>query len=337
MSNEVAEIIESFWVAFFGTASYVSIAALALYDHCITIDREVQHIWKKRLNILSVFFIVNRYALLIATLGMASTELFPRARSRSVILIRWPSHNKDTKSFIQLSRSQLPRLGVYDFLRHCSFIILCSSIMSINAVNNLKPTYVGIFPLQSPYGGCIMAGILLKNVPIRCTKFKLRLICHPHHLTFFSFLQDGTIYLCLTFILNILQTAIFNVSNRVPGMELAFPEEFGLHRLRPVIVSHMILDLKEIDQVVMGSQAETGHSGRFSSIHFVGNVGAPLNTSLMGDNDEVSRPCIITPVSTKQFIEDPLSIGLFGEEVIDPDSDRRPGPISGAENIVVEV
>ncbi|KAI0783788.1 hypothetical protein C8Q75DRAFT_810583 [Abortiporus biennis] len=281
MSNEVAEIIESFWVAFFGTASYVSIAALALYDHCITIDREVQHIWKKRLNILSVFFIVNRYALLIATLGMASTELFPRARSMYEIQTSFNLSPSSSDIFLILA--------VWD----------AASALSI------------IFSFL------VLCGTLVKTL-------KLKRIANQ------AGLRQG-----LTTLL--IRDAIFNVSNRVPGMELAFPEEFGLHRLRPVIVSHMILDLKEIDQVVMGSQAETGHSGRFSSIHFVGNVGAPLNTSLMGDNDEVSRPCIITPVSTKQFIEDPLSIGLFGEEVIDPDSDRRPGPISGAENIVVEV
>ncbi|KAI0786251.1 hypothetical protein C8Q75DRAFT_288120 [Abortiporus biennis] len=128
-------------------------------------------------------------------------------------------------------------------------------------------------------------------------------------------IRDGTMYLGSTLVLGILQSVLFHVNSRVPGiMVMIGPDTW----LRPVLVLHMILALKTIDQVSMASLPEI-HTSYFSSLHFMGNVGAPLKTLDERENeDEASNP----EVSAKQVIENPLSIGLLDDDYISP-SDRR--------------
>ncbi|KAI0786252.1 hypothetical protein C8Q75DRAFT_288012 [Abortiporus biennis] len=79
MANASADL-EGFWVDFIGTASYVSMSTLAVYDYFITFDQEVRHIWKQKFNVSSVIYIVIRYANLYGILGSTAFELFARTR-----------------------------------------------------------------------------------------------------------------------------------------------------------------------------------------------------------------------------------------------------------------
>ncbi|KAI0781921.1 hypothetical protein C8Q75DRAFT_812066 [Abortiporus biennis] len=263
MSDETAEIVNSFWVAFFGTASYVSMAALAVYDYCITFDQELQYIWKKKtFNLSSAIFIVNRYATLMVVLGTAALELFPRT--------------------LQDAFSALG--GVL------SFLVLCSTLAKTLALKTAAN--------QAGIKGTLITLLI----------------------------RDGTLYLCLTFVLNILEAILFNIHSQAPGIEVILgPVDW----LRPIILSRMILDLKSIDQVSMASLPDI-RSSRFSSINFVGNIGGPLNTLPVNENDSTDEDQLVTSsgatvprISAKQIIEDPLSIGLFDEKYDDPNVERE--------------
>ncbi|KAL4247648.1 hypothetical protein ABKN59_007651 [Abortiporus biennis] len=328
MSDDSAVLVEYFWMAFFGTASYVSMAALAIYDYFITFDQEVQHIWKTKFNLSSTIFVVNRYFNLFAVVGFAAVQLFPRTRlvSLPVALIRAYSHSH----FAELSGSIVFNLGIHHGIRNSIFIFLCS----FNAALNFATTYGGIYPLQTPYGGCIMLPTLSDNVSNRyeilhSQYMQLHSDSLPNRLQVaasalsiaLSFLvlcgtlsktlalkraarqagiksslvslliRDGTAYLCLTLALNLLQTIIFNIQSTIASIEVIIGPIIWF---RGIILSRMILDLRTIDQVSMASLPEI-HTSRFGSVQFIGNVGAPLNMSFMNDledEDEADRETI---------------------------------------------
>ncbi|KAL4246451.1 hypothetical protein ABKN59_008186 [Abortiporus biennis] len=79
-------ILEGFFSEFYTTSSLVSIFALAVYDYCITFDQEVEKIWKRKFNILTAVFLINRYATIIVVTGNAAFQLFPHTRLRLVEL-----------------------------------------------------------------------------------------------------------------------------------------------------------------------------------------------------------------------------------------------------------
>ncbi|KAL4251377.1 hypothetical protein ABKN59_005566 [Abortiporus biennis] len=349
MSDETAEIVNSFWVAFFGTASYVSMAALAVYDYCITFDQELQYIWKKKtFNLSSAIFIVNRYATLMVVLGTAALELFPR--TRTVSLCRLSSISWVTHCIAELSRSMVSYYNISHFLRDRDRIFF--PVIILDAVFNLSLTYKGLSPLRSPYGGCVLLPSMSDDVHNRYGPYCL----NRHRYSKFSrtvaaidfkmhsllwtaanqagikgtlitlLIRDGTLYLSLTFVLNILEAILFNIHSQAPGIEVILgPVDW----LRPIILSRMILDLKSIDQVSMASLPDI-RSSRFSSINFVGNIGGPLNTLLVNENDSAEEDQMATSsgatvprISAKQIIEDPLSIGLFDEKYDNPNVERE--------------
>ncbi|KAI0804570.1 hypothetical protein BC629DRAFT_1188478 [Irpex lacteus] len=51
-----------------------ALMALCLYDHFLTLDREVACIWKRKLSIASWLFLVNRYATLCCNM-IAAVEM----------------------------------------------------------------------------------------------------------------------------------------------------------------------------------------------------------------------------------------------------------------------
>ncbi|KAI0777519.1 hypothetical protein BD413DRAFT_181425 [Trametes elegans] len=53
----------------------ISARALFLWDYFVTLDREVEYIWKKRLSAASILFILNRYV----NLGVSILEVIEQA------------------------------------------------------------------------------------------------------------------------------------------------------------------------------------------------------------------------------------------------------------------
>ncbi|KAL4254554.1 hypothetical protein ABKN59_003178 [Abortiporus biennis] len=308
MTDISPEVVESYWFNFFEAAAIVSVAALTVYDHAITLDLEVEQIWKKRINLSSLIFIVNR------CLGLWF------ARSVSVQL-----------AWIALS---------------IFFITL--SVDILDAAVAFPTRYGGILSLQTPYGGCFLPSPMSEDVIRRyesLSSMSIYLILHPtsmidsqmlvvslvSYLAFLScvgslvslLIKDGTIYLCSTLIINMLHVIVTSPHISVVA---AFGVIAGLsERIRPIILSRMILDLKSIDQVSMVSLPDIATS-RFSSIHFIGNIGAPLNTSFMRENEDEDEE-ICGAVSAKQVIDDPLSIGLLDRQYEgDVNIESKPAP-----------
>ncbi|KAL4245144.1 hypothetical protein ABKN59_010519 [Abortiporus biennis] len=111
-------------------------------------------------------------------------------------------------------------------------------------------------------------------------------------ITFALLIRDGTLYLCVTFVLNILDACVVSTSPKTPDIEVLIGPGTWLC---PILISRT-------------------HSSRFSSMHFVGNVGAPLNiTSSYDYEGEDGIPCDTPFVSARQVLENPLSIGLLDE------------------------
>ncbi|KAI0783809.1 hypothetical protein C8Q75DRAFT_423117 [Abortiporus biennis] len=52
-------------------------AALVPFDYCLTFDQEVEQIWRKRINLSSALFLINRYTTIVAILTNNALELFP--------------------------------------------------------------------------------------------------------------------------------------------------------------------------------------------------------------------------------------------------------------------
>ncbi|KAI0783811.1 hypothetical protein C8Q75DRAFT_782194 [Abortiporus biennis] len=354
MSDEATEIIDFSWSKFFTTASTVSIASVAVYDYLLTFDQENQHIWRRRFNLSSTVFVVNRYTIIFSILGNVAFGFISGTHSSCLGLWFSISVSATVSEIASLIFFVVRIWAIWGqhFLPLLILTPLAICLIVINAVLNFPVTYAGIIHLQYPYGGCVILPTLSDNVSNRLQDtgsalgilFSSLLLCATLMKTLALkrvadraglkgslislLIRDGTTYLCLTIILNIIQAIISqsNVESKAPGV-LALG---GLVvRLRPIIVSHMILDLKSIDQIFMASLPEV-HSSRFSSIDFVGNIGAPLDAPSMDANDGEETVATITLVSAKQIIEDPLSIGLLDEEYGDSTAERIPTPASAA-------
>ncbi|KAL4246673.1 hypothetical protein ABKN59_008876 [Abortiporus biennis] len=64
--------------------TYVATAALLVFDHIITFDQEVERIWKRKRNVASVLFVVNRIGALLFSTTMMWNTFGPAIATRSV-------------------------------------------------------------------------------------------------------------------------------------------------------------------------------------------------------------------------------------------------------------
>ncbi|KAL4245449.1 hypothetical protein ABKN59_007977 [Abortiporus biennis] len=264
-----ADIVEGFWVDFFHAASYFSVVALAVYDCCITFDREVEHIWKRRSNV-STF--------LPPTRSVSLPTAFCNEYIRNADLYFQSCLGLNFSTSVSITLEQLGILAFFVLRtwaiwgQHVLPILVLTplgiGVIILNGALNFTIMYGGSSPLRTPYGGChhcTQHHRAAKRAGVKGTLITL-------------LIRDGTTYLCLTFILSLLQAIAVNIQSRVAGIVVIVGPT---NSLRPIIVSRMILDLKSMDRVSMASLSHL-HSSRFSSVHFVGNIGAPLNTTLMG-------------------------------------------------------
>ncbi|KAL4245462.1 hypothetical protein ABKN59_007964 [Abortiporus biennis] len=326
MADDATDIIQGFWADFYGTASYVSMAALAIYDHCITFDREVQHIWSRRFNLSSAIFIVNRYLNLLGILALTSIQLFSRTPSsgrRHSCLGLWYFVSialifqdiADLSFFVLSTRwtTLKPNMGVstlfshrmQNFVFHSSYPLMIFRIRYTNTSAALSMVF-SILVLLGTLGKTLTLKMAAKRIGMKGNLLSL-------------LIRDGTTYLCVNVILKSLEAILFNFKTAKLGSSaniLIGPMTW----FSPIIISRMILDLKSIHQVSTSGSLSDLQSSQISSIRFIGSIGAPLNdTTVMTENedeDEATNPDTATTrlVSIKQIIEDPLSIGLFDEK-----------------------
>ncbi|KAI0785671.1 hypothetical protein C8Q75DRAFT_809263 [Abortiporus biennis] len=312
MSDET----EVFWIDYYGTVSYSSMVALVVYDYSITIDREVENIWKKKFNLSSWIFIVNRYATLFAASGIAAFQMFPRTRLFS--MLNDVNHYFDPLTGFYIIRTwaiwgqhPLPPLVLTP---------LAISVITLNGPRHMKafPPFIqdAASAISITFSFFVLCGTLVKTLSLKRAA------------------KQANLKSSLVSLLIRDEATLFNVDSEAADIVVLIgPITWLTH----VIVSRMILDLKTIDQITMASIPDlAGLSNRFSSIHFVGNIGAPLDTlsirepsdNDMGESFEITTSFVA--VSAKQAIENPLSIGLFDERYDIMSSGSQTGLAIGA-------
>ncbi|KAI0783813.1 hypothetical protein C8Q75DRAFT_782211 [Abortiporus biennis] len=271
-------------------------------------DQEVEKIWKRRFNLSSAIFVAVRYTTLCAVLGNSALNLFPPTHSASLSCIGlWLSASISASiADIFIAAFFVARTWAIWGRHPFPLLVLIPLVLSgiiIDAVFNFAITY----------GGCI----LVSNLPIDVQNSD---IGSALAITFSFLILCGT----LTKTLKLKRAAdqaqlkgnLVSLLIR-DGMVLAttaFSNGISLTcRFRHILLSRMILDLKSIDQISMAS-LQYMTSSQFSSIHFIGNIGAPLDI-LIEDEANISGAAIdTTRSSVKQLLEDPLSIGLLDEQ-----------------------
>ncbi|KAI0783791.1 hypothetical protein C8Q75DRAFT_736619 [Abortiporus biennis] len=350
MSDISAEIVEGFWVAFFGTASYVAMAgisfitvddgitthtslALATFDYCITFDQEVELIWRRRLNLTSVIFVVNRYLVLFFAIGSAAFQLF--ARTRLSCLALWFS-TAVAPLLIQLCYRSFFVLRIWaiwgqHILPLVVLIPLALGIIALDEVANLGRAYKVLdcsaaFGLA--FGILVLLGTLVKTLKLReiakqagvkttLTSLLIR-DDEGYHGTLVNLEHSLSIFI------STLGPIVLYTDSKVASVELLAGPLSGFG---PIIASRFILSLRVIDAVERETSQPGQYSSQLSSIRIVGNVGAPLNSSIMDDDfddytdsyetDTDAETRVETSgISARQLVEDPLTIGLFVDEPI---------------------
>ncbi|KAL4251399.1 hypothetical protein ABKN59_005554 [Abortiporus biennis] len=65
---DITQDLDSDWflTVLWGFSSLIASLALIVYEHIITMDLEVEHIWKRRINTAATLFVLLRYGILIS-------------------------------------------------------------------------------------------------------------------------------------------------------------------------------------------------------------------------------------------------------------------------------
>ena len=50
--------------------SLISLSAIVMYEHAITLGQEIEHIWKRKLSWMSAIYFVNRYGLFFGEIAL---------------------------------------------------------------------------------------------------------------------------------------------------------------------------------------------------------------------------------------------------------------------------
>ncbi|KAL4245467.1 hypothetical protein ABKN59_007976 [Abortiporus biennis] len=303
-SSGCSDDVEMLWGIYFNAISYTSMAAFALHEYCLTFDREVEHIWKKRHNLLSIIFVVNRYTVLIGALGATFSQFVLYTRLVSVtmlikmktnMLIRHACRGRCLGLIFTVSGSIIcSEAALISFFvirtwaiwgRHPLPLLVLTplglGVIVLDALLNFSLGFRGISNLQSPYGGCIIVPTFSGDLGNKRTRYIVDFQDAAASLSItFSFLvltgtlaktlvlkraadrvgikgnlislliRDGSVYLCLTLIVDILQPVLFNIGGKDTSLSIiAGPVTW----FRPIVISRMILDLKNINKIPSAS------------------------------------------------------------------------------------
>ncbi|KAI0783790.1 hypothetical protein C8Q75DRAFT_736618 [Abortiporus biennis] len=324
--SDSSDDVEMLWGIYFNAISYTSMAAFALHEYCLTFDREVEHIWKKRHNLLSIIFVVNRYTVLIGALGATFSQFVLYTRLSCLGLIFTVSGSIICSEAALISFFVIRTWAIWG--RHPLPLLVLTplglGVIVLDALLNFSLGFRGISNLQSPYGGCIIVPTFSGDLGNNSLRFISAVQDAAASLSItFSFLvltgtlaktlvlkraadrvgikgnlislliRDGSVYLCLTLIVDILQPVLFNIGGKDTSLSIiAGPVTW----FRPIVISRMILDLKNINKIPSASHPSWS-TAQMSTVQFMGNVGAPLDTYLMNDEDEdnITTPTSVSP------------------------------------------
>lgn len=240
----------------------VSAVALLYYDWFLTIDQEVEFIWKQEWGMGKILYILNRFIplldLLILALSYSEVTLnlglcqpwwyidtwlsiFNFLVMDIVLLLRtWALWNRDKKVLVILIAAvMLSALSSGGAALYASLVVK-TDIPSVDNIRpcgssfpNIKPLY-GIWAGLMLYDTVVMLLILIKAVPVFVTM--------PLSPTLRTFFQDGFIYYIIIFIAAFANILMISFA---PG-ELA-TTLFTFHRsMSSLLGSRMILNLRGV-------------------------------------------------------------------------------------------
>ncbi|KAL4252471.1 hypothetical protein ABKN59_002786 [Abortiporus biennis] len=345
-----------FWAVSYDATSYVSAFALVLYEHSITLDLEVKHIWRKKFNVATIVFILNRYGLLLSLLTFVPPFLFVRGIEVRLSIQLPPCNRLDYANAV---------FSLLHFLIFEGFFILRTwaiwgqqwlpvfvltpfliTASALKGVQSFSQTVVDIIPIQLPYGGCdiestlsplmtqrlstntpslpivytaatalllvqdvlVLASTVVKTIDVKRAANRANIGASLSTLL----LRDGTLYFIAAILSHALALVVAYTALDAPSISVIIgPIEVILS----ILVSRFILNLKQID---LNRECSVGSTG-MSSVNFAWNLGAPLSipnySNGHGDPSANYMHEAATKVSFKQLAEDPLTIGLFDDDI----------------------
>jgi len=268
---------------------YLAIATLYVYDCAITIDAEVEHIWRRKLNWGTVLFIVNRYTSLLAIVLQIFQILFPYSLMTC----------KVTGNFVGalniVSFSVLPIFScmrVWALSHHLSsqrylstFVFLLGCVpVAANLYYNIFFEYA-ISPLPMPYGGCspqstlsnrtlLILGVSTRACSLLCDAIVVAVTtaealkgyrgwkkigrCSE---LYTILLRDGVIFFGTLLILNMLQIVTDLIQSNFTWIILGTIVSYTNQLMTNGLISRLILNLRssaKVDETVSAAMSTVG-------------------------------------------------------------------------------
>ncbi|KAL4253580.1 hypothetical protein ABKN59_003432 [Abortiporus biennis] len=288
---------------YYQAAGFASSLALAIYEYFITIDQEIDLIWNRKFDTISVIFLLNRYCVFIIAI-----LFFLQSFDRQVVQRRHTHFASSRCSAANIVVS-LASLGVelastvffifriWTILsRHWLPLVILTPLLLFIVVTTclsnflLKP--VELPPLPLPYGGCLLAisgPIPANSIQILNYFYGNTGPAHVGHSLLLLILRDGSLYLFAIAVTQALM--IFSTNSQFTGQNPAANLVTGpTIVLTPILLSRFIFGFRGFDPSRDGRRdiptsirsTRTNNSG---PLQFIRNIGASIRmTPARGDD-----------------------------------------------------
>ncbi|KAI0701126.1 hypothetical protein C8T65DRAFT_697124 [Cerioporus squamosus] len=307
-SSYAAEVVSDFSSVFSSNcAGYASIA-MVFYEDAITIGREVDLFWGKRLTAASVLFFLNRYITIVFLLSDMLGSIYPPES------LYWIHGTVSAKLLLYFPWAAFSALRVFALTggqRTLSVIVFLLSIVPlvINFVRSSQVVYHWSIPVIDPFFGCaegtsetifvsklftglsrgslILADVIVIAVTWHTT-YKTTKIAREGRLGTSSLslilLRDGTIYFVIILLMNVLHLmfsigAVFSKYADISDISLL------LEPTESILVSRFLMNLQEANKRLLSGaslDSSTGGPEVTTTIRFDRVIG-PLGNSVFSD------------------------------------------------------
>ncbi|KAL4247828.1 hypothetical protein ABKN59_007546 [Abortiporus biennis] len=326
MSDNDLDLLDLEFI-YYQAAGYAASFALVIYEYALTVDQEIELIWKRKLNLASAIFLLNRYSLLsMAVVMFLQYFQFRDIQMRVLILMLLLCSN--IGMFINFALLGMELANAIFFTlriwaiwgRHWLHLVVLGPltvyIIVTTSINNFSTRAIEPPSLPLPYGSLHLICFYFFGDQI---KPRFKCISHAYtarmrHSLAKLLMRDGSLYLCITWAMQVLEifTVVSEHTGRNPGSE--FIQGLSLV-FAPIVLSRFIFSLRGF--AIYQSSSES-NGLRMSSIQFMGNIGAPVSTfrsdgeAVIPSDDEeanqVSRSQSF--VINVEDLDNPLMIGL---------------------------
>ncbi|KAI0781933.1 hypothetical protein C8Q75DRAFT_737881 [Abortiporus biennis] len=311
---DITQDLDSDWflTVLWGFSSLIASLALIVYEHIITMDLEVEHIWKRRINTAAALFVLLRYGILIS---ISLEILFMTAL--------W-SHSALVYTFFTM---RVWAIWGQHWLPLVILIPLAVAALMVLYPVAYQVEFLETLNLPPPYGGCLFQYPISEGLAVRLSDansafdiaFAVAVLLGTLIKTIGVKLESSRLGYRANIPTLLIRDGTFYLFDYVPQSTIVFAP-WGV----------FILYLRRIE--FRGNINQSGSFfSRFTSINFAGNIGAPLDFEQeqdMFDEADINTPPPIEEVDAQRFSENPLMIGLKADYV----------PVGNSEwsNLVIE-